>query len=261
MPPLNLAPALCYTALCTPRFSNVPQNRVAASWYPRLAFLFAVTLALLCSVILPLIVQSPATRLTISACTFGGLFLLILLFSLVAHFRAAQRRAVLRRTHPGFIGAPPLWAYALSEPSEERPQFTIAEHPRCCALYCYATFCYPCAAADLAAAVAGQAAWQQRCCALLLCPGCVGDGPAMRDYVALARMHGTVVGDGELYSFSRPCTPWRERWINRQGRLTVALMQIDVARGAQQGGAGGDYGAALLSGAEKGAAVGAEAGV
>lgn len=258
----NVLGALCYTSLCAPRFSNAPQNRVAASRATRVAVLFAATLAL-CSVLISLTVQPqpPVARLTTIACTFGGLFLLLLLFLLVAHFRAAQRRAVLRRTHPGFIGAPPLWAYALSEPSEERPQFTIAEHPRCCALFCYATFCYPCAAADLAAAVAGQAAWRQRCCALLLCPGCVGDGPAMRDYVALARMHGTVVGDGDLHSFSRPCTPWSEHWINRQGRLTVALMQIDVARGAQQGSAGGDYGAALLSGAEKGAAAGAEAGV
>ena len=229
--------------------------RIAAS-RSRVAVVFAVALAL-SSLVISTIFQPPAARLITTSCTFGGLLLLLLLFLLVAHFRAAQRRAVLRRTHPGFVGAPPLWAYALSEPSEERPQFTIAEHPRCCALYCYATFCYPCAAADLAAAVAGHAAWRQRCCAQLLCPGCVGDGPTMRDYVALARMHGAAVGDGDLHSFSRPCTPWSEHWINRQGRLTVALMQIDVAaRGAQQGGAGGDFGAALLSGAEKGAAAG-----
>jgi hypothetical protein len=254
----NIVGALCFTALCAPRFSNAPQSRVAAS-RSRLAVFVAVTLAL-SSLVISSFFQPPAARLITISCTFGGILLLLLFFLLVAHFRAAQRRAVLRRTHPGFMGAPPLWAYALSEPSEERPQFTIAEHPRCCALYCYATFCYPCAAADLAAAVAGQAAWRQRCCAQLLCPGCVGDGPTMRDYVALARMHGAAVGDGDLRSFSRPCTG-SEHWINRQGRLTVALMQIDAARGAQQGGAGGDYGAALLSGAEKGGASGAEAGV
>ncbi len=173
---------------------------------------------------------------------FAGLLLLTLLLIAVRRYLAARRRAELRLTHPGFRGAPPLWAYASTEPTAELPQYSFNEHPRCCSIYWYSLCCRSCAAADLAVAARGgdTAAWTPRCWSALLLRACEGDRPTMDDYAAVARLHGVQVADSELRSFPLlwTCAP---QWINRAVHVTVALMQIDAAEG------GG-----LLSGMEKG---------
>jgi hypothetical protein len=193
---------------------------------------------------------SPINATTVIFSILGALLLLILIAIAFGHYRAAKRRAALRRTHPGFIGAPPLWAYSFREPTPELPQFSITEHPRFVCFFCYVVSCYSCAAADLAAAVPGAASWAERCCTQGLLPhNCIGDDAILQDYAEFARMHGIATTEVELRTYSLPCTA--RHWPLRRLCLTAALMQLDAGGGARGGEAAG-IGAMLLSGAEKG---------